>query len=93
MPGCGIVINYDPPSLYNFYLHRVGRTARAGAVGHAFSLLSAGGELAGFRRMLRVARRPRMREEVISAEEIRPLRAQYDLALQTLRDSVSGAFR
>lgn len=37
--GVGMVINYDSPSHAKTYVHRVGRTARAGRVGIALSLL------------------------------------------------------
>lgn len=88
LPDCGCVINYEPPSVYRSYLHRVGRTARAGATGRAFSLLSTGEELTAFRRMLRVARRPKMKEEDVTPELLEPLRAQYELALEALKETV-----
>ena len=34
------VINYDLPKVPNDYVHRIGRTARAGASGHALSLVT-----------------------------------------------------
>ena len=40
LPVCSCVVNYDPPSIFRTYLHRVGRTARAGGTGHALSLLA-----------------------------------------------------
>ena len=33
------VISYEPPSYLKTYIHRVGRTARAGKVGTALTLL------------------------------------------------------
>jgi ATP-dependent RNA helicase RhlE len=36
----GHVINFDVPSTPDAYIHRVGRTARAEATGHAFTLVS-----------------------------------------------------
>jgi ATP-dependent RNA helicase DDX51/DBP6 len=33
------VVNYDAPMYAKTYVHRVGRTARAGATGRAFTLL------------------------------------------------------
>ena len=35
--GIELVINYDLPSVADDYVHRIGRTARAGAAGHAIS--------------------------------------------------------
>ena len=38
--GVSCVVNYDPPRQYQTYLHRAGRTARAGQKGVVFTLLS-----------------------------------------------------
>ncbi len=38
--GISHVINYDMPNSPDDYVHRIGRTARAGRSGHAFSLLA-----------------------------------------------------
>lgn len=35
-----LVVNYDLPNVSEDYVHRIGRTARAGASGHALSLVS-----------------------------------------------------
>lgn len=39
IPKIEVVINYDMPSTYEVYLHRVGRTARAGRQGRSVSLV------------------------------------------------------
>ena len=89
LPSCGCVVSYDPPSSFATYLHRVGRTARAGAAGHAYSLLSAGDELTGFHRILRVARRPKMQEEEVWSGQLQPLMEEYELSLQSLRRTLA----
>ena len=38
--GGGGVVNYEPPHQFKTYLHRVGRTARAGERGVAYTLLA-----------------------------------------------------
>lgn len=40
MEGVTCVVNYDSPRQYQTYLHRAGRTARAGQRGMVFTLLS-----------------------------------------------------
>ena len=39
--GISHVVNYDLPNVPETYVHRIGRTARAGAAGNAISLCSA----------------------------------------------------
>jgi ATP-dependent RNA helicase RhlE len=39
IPGVGYVYNYDLPEVAEVYVHRIGRTARAGAAGQAVSLV------------------------------------------------------
>ncbi|MDE1970441.1 MAG: DEAD/DEAH box helicase [Patescibacteria group bacterium] len=38
--GVGLVINYDVPENPEDYVHRIGRTARAGATGHAITFVT-----------------------------------------------------
>ncbi|MFK8033266.1 MAG: DEAD/DEAH box helicase [Hyphomicrobiales bacterium] len=38
VPGVNLVINFDLPEVAEVYVHRIGRTARAGASGHAIAL-------------------------------------------------------
>jgi len=38
--GIGLVLNYDAPTNPEDYVHRIGRTARAGAGGHAISFIA-----------------------------------------------------
>jgi ATP-dependent RNA helicase RhlE len=40
VPGVGLVVNYELPNVPQAYVHRIGRTARAGASGIAVSLCS-----------------------------------------------------
>lgn len=38
--GVQVVVNYQPPAFFRTYQHRVGRTARAGQSGVAYTLLA-----------------------------------------------------
>lgn len=40
LPGVGHVVMYDPPRNLQQYVHRIGRTARAGSAGHSYVLAS-----------------------------------------------------
>ena len=40
IPAVECIINYEPPQLFRSYQHRVGRTARAGCQGTAYTLLA-----------------------------------------------------
>ena len=53
--GIDLVINYDLPKEGDSYVHRVGRTARAGATGRAYSFVSEGDDslLRGIERFIR----------------------------------------
>jgi superfamily II DNA/RNA helicase len=45
--GVSHVINYDAPKQYEDYVHRIGRTGRAGAVGKALTFVSSSPIVAG----------------------------------------------
>ena len=38
--GIDVIVNYDFPEDQEYYVHRIGRTARAGRTGAAIALLS-----------------------------------------------------
>jgi ATP-dependent RNA helicase RhlE len=42
IPNVSHVINFDPPKQYEDYIHRIGRTGRAGAMGKALTFVSSG---------------------------------------------------
>ena len=56
--GISHVVNFDLPNVPETYVHRIGRTARAGAAGVAISLVAGGEELAYLRdieKLIRIA--------------------------------------
>ncbi|CEL55719.1 ATP-dependent RNA helicase dbp6 OS=Schizosaccharomyces pombe (strain 972 / ATCC 24843) GN=dbp6 PE=2 SV=1 [Rhizoctonia solani AG-1 IB] len=80
------VVSYDVPVDMRKYVHRVGRTARAGREGDAWSLVE-DQEARYFKQMLRksghLSALKRLR---IKEGEIAPLQASYETALQKLKE-------
>jgi len=64
------VVNYDLPNVPEDYVHRIGRTGRAGATGEAISLVCVD-ELVFLRDIERLLRKP-IRREVIAGFEPDP---------------------
>lgn len=50
IPSIDVVINYTPPTLFKTYVHRSGRTARAGREGSVYTLIE-GGQFKGFKKL------------------------------------------
>ena len=55
--GVDVVVNYDPPANIKGYVHRVGRTARAGRSGTSYTLLRTA-EVHHFKRSMAKASKP-----------------------------------
>ncbi|KFU95028.1 ATP-dependent RNA helicase DDX51, partial [Chaetura pelagica] len=81
------VINYDAPQFIRTYVHRVGRTARAGKVGVAFSLVLRIQERR-FLRMLRDAGIQDIKKHPVKGNSLKPLLQQYEEALCKLEKTV-----
>jgi ATP-dependent RNA helicase DDX51/DBP6 len=80
------VINYDAPTYLKTYIHRVGRTARAGKRGVAFTMLERD-EVQHFRQ--RLERRVQMKEEIteyaVSGRSVDAMKDQYKELLQQFK--------
>ncbi|XP_017669953.1 PREDICTED: ATP-dependent RNA helicase DDX51 [Lepidothrix coronata] len=87
--GVNYVINYDAPQFIRTYIHRVGRTARAGKVGVAFSLVLRIQERR-FLRMLRDAGIRDMQKHPMKGKALKPLVQQYEAALCKLEKTVKN---
>jgi superfamily II DNA/RNA helicase len=61
--GISHVVNFDLPNVPETYVHRIGRTARAGADGIAISLVAGGEEMAYLRDIERLIRQTLPRED------------------------------
>ncbi|XP_010602826.1 ATP-dependent RNA helicase DDX51 [Fukomys damarensis] len=85
--GVELVINYDAPQYLRTYVHRVGRTARAGKTGRAFTLLLKVQERR-FLRMLAEGGAPELARHEIPSKFLQPLVPQYEEALSQLERAV-----
>ncbi|XP_069475999.1 ATP-dependent RNA helicase DDX51 [Ambystoma mexicanum] len=83
--GVRCVINYDAPQFIRVYIHRVGRTARAGKSGLAFTMLLNVQE-ASFLKMMRNAGISELQRQTVKREHLKPsLVGRYEEALSELQ--------
>ncbi|XP_035690541.1 ATP-dependent RNA helicase DDX51-like [Branchiostoma floridae] len=82
--GVEVVISYDVPPYVKTYIHRVGRTARAGKEGRAFSLVLQEEEKR-FRRMLKQAGKAEPQPWSLTSGDLQPLVPRYQKTLQRLQ--------
>ncbi|XP_037367247.1 ATP-dependent RNA helicase DDX51 [Talpa occidentalis] len=85
--GVQLVVNYDAPQYLRTYVHRVGRTARAGKSGQAFTLLLKVQERR-FLRMLAEAGVPELARHEVPSQDLQPLAPRYEAALAQLEQAV-----
>ncbi len=51
-----IVLNFDLPRMKKYYVHRIGRTARAGKTGKSFTLIQGRGQFTQLKDIMRYTR-------------------------------------
>ncbi len=73
------VINYDLPNMPEDFIHRVGRTGRAGAIGRATTLVS-GGEIVELRRIERALKLQIARKQISERPSRSPRAVENTLA-------------
>ncbi|KAJ3336296.1 ATP-dependent RNA helicase ddx51 [Gonapodya sp. JEL0774] len=81
-----LVISYTPPSSLQTHVHRIGRTARAGHVGKAYTLVAAGGEWGMWGEVCRKGGVKVDRERI----KVGGLEKCYERALRRLEREVKG---
>ncbi|KAF9609408.1 hypothetical protein IFM89_015749 [Coptis chinensis] len=87
--GVRTVINYDVPAYIKTYVHRAGRTARAGQAGRCFTLLRKH-EVKRFKKLLQKADHNTCSVYPIAADSIESLRPEYTSALEKLKKCVES---
>ncbi|KAL6201181.1 hypothetical protein ACLB2K_024896 [Fragaria x ananassa] len=85
--GVKNVINYDMPAYIKTYVHRAGRTARAGQTGCCYSLFREK-EVQRFYKMLRKAENNFCSKYSIPSNYIEPLHGVYESAKEKLKEVV-----
>ncbi|KAJ9548828.1 hypothetical protein OSB04_021371 [Centaurea solstitialis] len=85
--GVRNVINYDKPPYIKTYIHRAGRTARAGNSGRCFTLLHED-EVKGFKKLLKKADIDSCPAHSVPSDSVESLRSIYASALEKLKESV-----
>lgn len=87
------VVCYDPPSNETAYVHRIGRTARAGKAGVAITLI-APNQQTKFQGLLRRAHKKSSIEKLsVQTRALKKLAPKYKEALKQLQKSVSNEKR
>lgn len=83
------VINYDVPSFLKTYIHRVGRTARAGRAGRCVTLVKSG-QVKGMMRMLKKADGNKLQPFPLHQDRMKALVPRYTQALQQLQATLEA---
>ncbi|CAH2295459.1 ATP-dependent RNA helicase DDX51 [Pelobates cultripes] len=86
--GVKFVINYDAPQYIRIYIHRVGRTARAGKAGLAFTMLLSVQER--YFKMMRDAGAPALQKQFVKSESLRQYVPRYEEALEQLEQAIKA---
>ncbi|KAM4711604.1 ATP-dependent RNA helicase DDX51 [Anableps anableps] len=81
------VVNYDAPQYIRTYIHRVGRTARAGKPGLAFTFLLRVQET-NFLQMVMEAGSPGIQKQMVKPESLKGMEECYDDILQELANVI-----
>ncbi|KAF9623715.1 hypothetical protein IFM89_004095 [Coptis chinensis] len=87
--GVRTLINYDVPAYIKTYVHRAGRTARAGQAGRCFTLLRKH-EVKRFKKLLQKADHNTCSVYRMAAGSIESLRPEYTSALEKLKKCVES---
>ncbi|KAL6095555.1 ddx51 [Pungitius sinensis] len=85
--GVKCVVNYDAPQYIRTYIHRIGRTARAGKPGLAFTFLL-GVQEKSFLQMVVEAGTPGIQKQIVKPENLKGMEARFEQTLQELANAI-----
>ncbi|CAL8315078.1 unnamed protein product [Merluccius merluccius] len=85
--GIKCVVNYDAPQYLRTYIHRIGRTARAGKAGVAFTFLL-DVQRANFLKMVKEAGSAGIQKHAVKHQLLKNMAARYELTLQELASTI-----
>jgi ATP-dependent RNA helicase DDX51/DBP6 len=89
LPSVSAVINYDVPAFAKTYIHRCGRTARAGREGTAISVLK-GGQVAKFRKMRSLIDGGLVTETGVKKDLIKGILPTYKSCVKALKQVIEA---
>jgi ATP-dependent RNA helicase DDX51/DBP6 len=88
------VIHYDVPSMSKTYVHRCGRTARAGQSGQAIALIKGKGQLGQFRRLRQLIANPeRVTTASVKTSLVRGVIPIYKRCISSLKEVLAAEHR
>lgn len=87
--GVAVVINYDTPVYVKTYVHRAGRTARAGATGSVYTLLRHE-DVRHFKDMLRKADNTYVRDVRLERGQLEEVRPVVEAALEAMQSAMAA---
>lgn len=87
--GVRNVISYDMPPYIKTYIHRAGRTARAGQAGRCFTLLRKD-EVKRFKKLLQKAENNSCSDYTVPSGSVESFKSQYTTAVEKLKETVES---
>ncbi|XP_045494314.1 probable ATP-dependent RNA helicase Dbp73D [Colias croceus] len=87
IPDCNYVISYDPPKNIKTYVHRIGRTGRAGNLGNAVTILVQN-QMQMFKEILQSGGKAEIPQIEVTSDKLTPLIGSYQLAISSTKQSI-----
>eukprot|EP01133_Synstelium_polycarpum_P016299 gene16299-19386_t len=85
VPNIDVVINYNMPPTAVLYVHRVGRTARAGREGSSFTIVDKSEKPTFMGMMKKIGRKSPLKKHEWGSRDFKPLQKKFHAALKQTR--------